>query len=269
MLKAKDKWPLSVCSWSLRIKPEKLPGLLNELGSPLVHLALDDLLDKPQLARKLAGKLAISATMIGFSQEDYTTLETIKETGGILPNNCWESNLLKIRAGIELTSNLGVKFMSFHAGFIDESQQDIFSIMCERIRTAADIAAFHGITILMETGQETADDLAAFLAHINHTNLGVNFDPANMILYGKGDPIEAVKKLAPWVKHIHIKDAVASASAGEWGKEVPWGKGEVGAARFTDALAAINYAGAVAIEREAGDSRMEDIKSALAILTAE
>jgi sugar phosphate isomerase/epimerase len=120
----------------------------------------------------------------------------------------------------------------------------------------------------METGQETADDLAAFMRQMNHAALGVNFDPANMILYDKGDPIDAVKKLAPWIKHIHIKDAVKAGVKGEWGKEVPWGQGEVGPQRFMDALDAISYNGAVAIEREAGESRIEDIKSAIEILTS-
>jgi sugar phosphate isomerase/epimerase len=268
MLKAKNNCPIAICSWSLQVEPEKLVPIIEELGSPQVHLALNDMLDTPQLAHKIASKLDISSTMIGFPQEDYTDLETIKITGGVLPDDSWESNLLRIKAAIELTANMNVDFMSFHAGFIDESQPEIFNKMSERIRTVADIAAFHNITLLMETGQETAADLAAFMRHIDHPNLGVNFDPANMLLYGKGDPIEALKALAPWIKHIHIKDAVKSETPGEWGQEVAWGEGQVGADRFIDTLSEINYKGTLAIEREAGDQRMTDIKSAIAQLTA-
>ena len=83
-----------------------------------------------------------------------------------------------------------------------------------------------------------------------------------MILYAKGDPIEAVRILAPWIKHVHIKDAVKSSVPGEWGTEVPWGDGEVGCDRFIQALDEIGYAGALAIEREGGESRGEDIKLA-------
>jgi sugar phosphate isomerase/epimerase len=120
----------------------------------------------------------------------------------------------------------------------------------------------------METGQETAEDLAAFMRQINHDALGVNFDPANMILYDKGDPIEALKLLAPWIKHVHIKDAVKAEVKGNWGTEVPWGEGQVGADRFMETLTSISYNGAVAVEREAGEKRIEDIKSAIAKLTA-
>jgi sugar phosphate isomerase/epimerase len=120
----------------------------------------------------------------------------------------------------------------------------------------------------METGQETSADLAAFMRQMDHAALGVNFDPANMILYDKGDPIDAIKQLSPWIKHIHIKDAVKASEKGEWGAEVPWGKGDVGPQRFMDALNSISYDGVVAIEREAGESRVADIKSAIEILTS-
>ena len=78
----------------------------------------------------------------------------------------------------------------------------------------------------------------------------------------KGDPIEAVRILAPWIKHVHVKDAVKTSVPGEWGTEVPWGDGEVGCDRFIQALDEIGYAGALAIEREGGESRGEDIKLA-------
>ena len=115
----------------------------------------------------------------------------------------------------------------------------------------------------VETGQETAEDLRHFLDVVEHPALGVNFDPANMILYGKGDPIEAVKTLAPWIKHVHIKDATASNAPGEWGEEVPWGDGEVEGGKFIQTLDEIGFSGTLAIEREAGDARAHDIKLAV------
>ena len=117
--------------------------------------------------------------------------------------------------------------------------------------------------LLLETGQETAADLRRCLEDLNHPALRVNFDPANMILYGKGYPIAAVRTLAPWIKHVHIKDAVQSAVPGKWGSEVPWGDGEVGSNEFIQTLEEIGYTGALAIEREAGDTRKNDIKLAV------
>jgi L-ribulose-5-phosphate 3-epimerase len=105
-------------------------------------------------------------------------------------------------------------------------------------------------------------ELKHFLEKLDHPATAVNFDPANMILYDKGDPIEAVRVLAPWVKHIHIKDAIRTKQPGTWGAEVPWGDGEVGPDAFLDVLKEVGFAGVLAIEREAGDDRFGDIKLA-------
>ena len=115
---------------------------------------------------------------------------------------------------------------------------------------------------MLETGQETAGQLRNFLKQLNHPAVGVNFDPANMILYDKGEPIEAVKTLGPWIRHIHIKDAVRTTNPGTWGQEVPWGEGQVGPEAFIDALEEIGYQETLAIEREAENDRFADIKLA-------
>ena len=116
--------------------------------------------------------------------------------------------------------------------------------------------------LLLETGQETAQELRNFLEELNNPVIGVNFDPANIILYDKGDPIEAVRVLAPWIKHIHIKDATRTKQPGTWGLEVPWGDGEVGPETFLNVLKEIGFEGTLAIEREAGDDRLGDVKLA-------
>jgi sugar phosphate isomerase/epimerase len=116
--------------------------------------------------------------------------------------------------------------------------------------------------LLLETGQETAEELREFMEKLNHPAIGVNFDPANMILYDKGNPIDAVRVLAPWIKHIHIKDATRTTQPGTWGAEVPWGDGQVGTEAFLNVLKEIGFEGVLAIEREAGDDRFGDIKLA-------
>jgi len=83
-----------------------------------------------------------------------------------------------------------------------------------------------------------------------------------MILYDKGNPLEAVQTLAPWIKHVHIKDGIRTEVPGTWGQEVPWGDGQVGGDDFLKALRQIGYSGVLAIEREAGENRFEDIKLA-------
>ncbi|HIA27537.1 MAG TPA: hypothetical protein EYN79_05370, partial [Planctomycetes bacterium] len=84
-----------------------------------------------------------------------------------------------------------------------------------------------GVKLALETGQESAATLEGALEALGRSDVGVNFDPANMILYGMGNPVEALVRLAPRVAQIHIKDALASEVAGEWGSEVVVGTGEV------------------------------------------
>ena len=113
-----------------------------------------------------------------------------------------------------------------------------------------------------ETGQETAETLAAFLRQLNAPRVGVNFDPANMILYDKGDPIAALRTLGPWLKQCHIKDARRTRVPGTWGEEVAVGTGEVDWPAFVAQLTALGFTGDLCIEREAGEQRIEDIRAA-------
>jgi len=102
-----------------------------------------------------------------------------------------------------------------------------------------------------------------FLEELGHPAVGVSFDPANMILYNKDDPTQAARILAPWIKHVHIKDAVRTQIPGAWGAEVPWARGEVGGEKFLKVLKEIGFDGVLAIERESGDDRLGDISLAL------
>jgi len=210
----------------------------------------------------------ITSTMIDFPQEDYSTLETIKVTGGVVPDAPWQQNHNLFLGATIATAKLGVKYLSMHAGFIDETDKAHAEKIYARIRDLANIAADNGVILLLETGQEAAKELRHFLETLDHRSVGVNFDPANMILYDKGDPIEAVRTLAPWIRHLHVKDATRTKQPGTWGAEVPWGDGEVGIRRFLDVLEEVGFDGAMAIEREAGDNRLGDIKLAVERLKA-
>ncbi len=163
----------------------------------------------------------ISSTMIDFPQEDYSTLESIKMTGGIAPDKDWQQNRKLFIGAVEVTVKLGVKYLSMHAGFIDESNPAYAKKFYDRIKSLADAAGKKDIMLLLETGQETAEELRHFLEEVDHPAIGVNFDPANMILYDKGNPIEAVRVLSPWVRHIHIKDAIRTKKPGTWGTRCP------------------------------------------------
>jgi L-ribulose-5-phosphate 3-epimerase len=258
-------WPIGVCSWSLRTDVKGVADAMNKIGINHVHLGVRAALGaqgKDFLKAVQKQKWTISATMIDFPQEDYTTLDSIKLTGGIGPDEYWEQNKELFFGAADVTVKLGVKYLSMHAGFIDESDASYAKKFYERIITLADEAGEKNIMLLLETGQETAKELRKFLKELDHPAVGVNFDPANMILYDKGNPIEAVKVLAPWVRHIHVKDANRTMKPGTWGAEVPWGDGQVQSAAFLKTLEEIGFDGTLAIEREAGDNRFGDVKLA-------
>ena len=139
--------------------------------------------------------------------------------------------------------------------------------MLSRITELAQAFFELGVDLLMETGQEPAVELLHFLNDLKVPNVFINFDPANMILYGAGDPIDAIKILGAHIRHVHVKDATPSSKPGvEWGAEVPFGTGLVGAKRFIRALKDAGYSGPLAIEREAGNSRLGDIHLAIETL---
>ena len=269
-MKEVNGWPTGVCSWSLHDDSDAIQSVLDEQGLSHLHLhvgaqqgAAGDRL-RALIERK---GWTITSTMVGFPQEDYSTLERIRVTGGVAPDAAWPTNRELIVEAIATTAELGVPYLSFHAGFLDHTDAEYATKFETRIRDVADVAGARGVTILMETGQEAATDLRNFMQALDHPALGINFDPANMILYDKDDPIDAVRILGPWVKHVHIKDATRTAIPGEWGAEVPWGDGEVQGDVFLRALAEVGFDGALAIEREAGDKRAADIGTAVERLT--
>lgn len=263
-MKCKD-WPVGVCSWSLQTDITAVTEAMNKLAFEHVHLAVRPALQdkgKDFLEVVQEQDWTISSTMVDFPQEDYSTLESIKATGGVGPDEYWQQSHKLFLDAAETSVKLGVKYLSMHAGFIDESDPAYAKKFYDRIKCLADAASEKGILLLLETGQETAQEMRHFLEELNHPAIAVNFDPANMILYDKGNPIEAVRVLAPWIKHIHIKDAIRTEQPGTWGTEVPWGDGQVGPEAFLNTLKEIGFEGALAIEREAGGNRFGDIKLA-------
>lgn len=253
-------WPVGLCSWSLRTDIAGVAAAMKKIGLEHVHLGIRGAVEDPAVLADIQNQdWTITATMIDFPQEDYSTLEAIKATGGVVPDDSWKLNRDLFIGAADKTAILGVKYLSMHAGFIDESNKAHARKIHDRIKRLADAAAKYDLILLLETGQETAVELRGFLEKLDHPAVGVNFDPANIILYDKGDPIDALRTLAPWIKHLHVKDATRTKAPGTWGAEVPWGDGQVGIAAFIKTLEEIGFDGAMAIEREAGDDRPGDI----------
>ena len=265
---------LAVCSWSLQPEtPEALVAHLREIGIPRVQLALDPLRENPDAWGKTAVLLdaegiEIVSGMFGTIGEDYSSLDAIRESGGVVPDEHWDANWANIQAVASIAAGLGLKIVTFHAGFLPHEESDPgFAKLLGRIAQIADVFDTSCIELGFETGQETADTLRLFLEKLDRPSVGVNFDPANMLLYDKGDPIDALETLAPFLKQCHIKDATQTKEPGTWGAEVTVGTGEVDWQAFFATLAKLGYEGDCCIEREADDQRVADIKTARKFVT--
>lgn len=260
---------VAVCSWSLQ--PESTDVLVERtLATGLRHLqlALDPVREgSMELARlrdrlREAGMKAVSG-MMAMAGEDYSTLASIRRTGGVVPDETWPANLRAAAENARIARELGLALVTFHAGFIPEDPSDPGrSVALARIGALREVFGRENILVALETGQESAETLAGVLAGLD--GVGVNFDPANMILYGMGDPVAALHRLLPRVSQVHIKDALPSAEPGEWGSEVPTGTGAVQWPAFLSLLASRSVD--LVIEREAGDDRVQDVRTAAALL---
>ena len=205
--------------------------------------------------------------MVGFPGEDYSSIAKIRETGGFVPDKDWSQRRAVTEQAARLGQALGVPHISAHVGFVPPRGQAGYDKVVDRIREVADLFGGYGLALLMETGQERAEELLEFLHDLKRANVFINFDPANMILYGAGDPIAAIRTLGQFIRHVHVKDGTGSAKPGvEWGVEVPFGTGQVDARAFIDALHGVGYRGPLCIEREAGKQRLADVKFAVETL---
>lgn len=264
---------VGVCSWSLRpTDPADLAAQVRGCGLTAVQLALDPIrrgewpLEETRTALSNAG-IRILSGMMGTVGEDYSTLETIRATGGLRPMEHWDANLAAAGQSADIARTLGLSLVTFHAGFLPHDRGDRErGVLLDRLGRVADVFASRGIALALETGQETAETLVDVLRDLDRPNVGVNFDPANMILYGMGDPARSLRTLLPSVRQMHVKDANATEVAGEWGTEVPVGRGQVRWRELFEVVDAAARPFDLVIEREAGERRAEDVRAAVAVV---
>jgi sugar phosphate isomerase/epimerase len=261
---------LAVCSWSLQPRDAAdLAGKVRACGLDAVQLALDPVRTGAMPVAALRAAFAehgvgIVSGMMAMAGEDYRTLESIRETGGVVPDATWQENLAAARSNAQLARELAVGLVTFHAGFIPRAGEGARDVLVQRVRALADVFAEEGVRVALETGQEQAEELLELLAELPGT--GINFDPGNMILYDIGDPVAALRLLLPRVVQVHIKDAVRTRVPGIWGEEVPVGSGDVDWAAFVAVLKSAGRPIDLVIEREAGAERIADVRRAVQLL---
>ena len=154
---------------------------------------------------------------------------------------------------------LGCKTVALHIGFVPPDRTSAgYRSLLDTTRHLLDHLAKNSQQLNLETGQESADHLLEFIGDVGRDNLFINFDPANMILYGTGDPIDALNKVGRYVRSVHCKDAKwapEDARTKKWGQEVPLGEGDVGMETYLRTLHTLGYHGPLTIEREIAHDR--------------
>jgi sugar phosphate isomerase/epimerase len=254
---AKDKWPIGVFASidaGLGVRLE----VARELGVPTIHLHTPHATSRTsQRAAEFKRKLndlgiTITCVFAGFEGESYADIPTVKKTVGLVPKDVRAGRAAELKAIADFARELDVDVVGVHLGFVAHDPAD--SDYREMLDITRDICAHckgNRQALHLETGQEPVDVLIRFLDDAQVDNLFVNFDPANMILYGAGEPLPALEKLGKRVHSVHCKDAIWSDRPGDtWGRETPLGKGDVDFAAFLKTLERIGYDGPLTIERE-------------------
>jgi sugar phosphate isomerase/epimerase len=216
----------------------------------------------PEAAEQFLKKLdsyGIELTCVfgGFEGESYADIPTVEKTIGLVPASTRSARLQEMKEISDFTRLLGCNTVGLHLGVVPhDTQSREYADIIEVTRQLCDHAMHNEQNVHLETGQESAEALVQFIGDMKRSNLFINFDPANMILYGMGEPIAALKQVGAYVRSVHCKDATWSDKPGiTWGAEVPLGKGQVDMRAFLSTLKEIGYLGPLTIEREIPQDR--------------
>jgi len=242
--------------------PEAAIAKVHDLGLPTCQVYVEDFeqgvrtrllqaLDKHQIE-------ATSVVVGGPGREAWDFYDG-PLTIGVVPRDTRAARIARIKQASDFAKACGIPAVQSHAGFIPENPNDpVYKETVAALREVVEYCRRNAQNFRYETGQETPITLVRGL-----DNQGVNFDLANVILYGKANPVDAIEILAPYVQGIHAKDGLWPTNPRELGKEVPIGKGKVDFPRIIARLKQLNYQGAVTIEREvSGPAQIEDVRAA-------
>jgi len=212
--------------------------------------------------------IRITAFWAGWSGPRVWDFLSGPRTLGIVPKEFRARRRQELKTAGPFARALGVPAVITHLGFIPEDPADpTFERLVEAVRDIAEALGEHGLEFWFETGQETPVAMLRLIREAATGNLGVNLDPANLILYGKGNPVDALDVLGPYVRNVHAKDGLYPTDPMKLGTEVKVGTGRVDFPRLIDRLGEIGYAGELIIEREiSGPQQEKDVRETVAYL---
>jgi L-ribulose-5-phosphate 3-epimerase len=251
--------------------PNDAIAKVHDLGLPTCQVFVDEI--DSVLAgrlRQALDKYQIEATslVVGGPGKEVWDFYDGPLTIGLVPREMREARIAHIKKASDFAKQCGIDAVQTHCGFIPENPNDpVYKEAITAMREVAGYCKRNGQNFRYETGQETPITLVRAIQDVGLDNQGVNFDLANLILYGKANPVDATELLGPYVQGIHAKDGLWPTNPRKLGEEVPIGKGKVDFPRIIARLKELNYRGAVTIEREiSGPQQVEDVRAAKAYL---
>ncbi|MGC1483138.1 MAG: sugar phosphate isomerase/epimerase family protein [Candidatus Acidiferrum sp.] len=247
--------------------PDSALAKVHELGLPTCQAFVNEFGgDMEERLTKALEKYGIEATsvVVGGPGKEVWDFYGGPQTIGLVPRETRTARMVHIKKASDFAKRCGLAAVQTHCGFIPENPNDpLYKETVEAMRDVAGHCKKNGQNFRYETGQETPITLVRAMEDVGLDNQGVNFDLANLILYGKANPVDAIEILGPYVQGVHAKDGLWPTNPKDLGEEVAIGKGKVDFPRIIARLKELKYPGAVTIEREiSGPQQMEDVRGA-------
>jgi L-ribulose-5-phosphate 3-epimerase len=232
-----------------------LDGYLGGGFTPSLAAQFQDLLTKFDL-------VATTVEVVGPPPLEWNFMRG-PSTIGLVPPATRAARIDALRQVSDFAKMLAIPQVQTHCGFIPEDPADpLYPGAVEAIRTVAQHCQANGQYFLMETGQETPTTMSRMIRDVDMPNLAVGLDTANLILYGKANPVDAVDILGTHVRSVHAKDGRWPTDPSKLGEEVLIGQGLVDFRQVFTKLHHLGYTGAITIEREtSGPQQIEDVRN--------
>jgi sugar phosphate isomerase/epimerase len=253
--------------------PRKALEAVKSLGLERVQVSrLPDRFYTPEGAREFAGLLKetglrADAVVVVFEGESYKDQDSVMRTVGLRPAALRPARMEYAKRCVDFANAIGTKIVTLHMGFLPRDRAEpAYREMLEAVSALATYAASKGVTLSLETGQETGEELARFLDAITVARVGVNFDTANLVLYGLDDPARALERLLDRVTSLHVKDGLPPEDPRLLGREVPLGEGRAQVRECLRLVEAAGFRGPLIIEnyswRNRGTDPLEELARA-------
>ncbi len=254
------------------VSPDQVMADVANLDLPTCQVSwpADNSLEQGEELKRAADRHGVQITTI-WAQLPGRTIWNFVEgpaTIGVVPADMRSRRTEALINAAQVAAGIGIQSITTHVGFIPEfpGDEDYYGAL-QALKAVAGTCANEGIEFWFETGQETPVTLLRMIQDIGGDNVGINLDPANLLMYGKGNPIDAVDVFGEYVRGMHAKDGEYPTDGANLGREKPLGEGRVNFPELMPKLKEKGFCGAVTIEREiAGPEQIADIKRAMKLL---